>query len=103
MNLTRRKPAISGGKDSIHFPLMECWNPIAKTAIFIAEVDKNRISCRVPLDILCARFGGSIDEPMRAVESNRTALHAAARARIEKGEIDADDSVLLGESDFPAE
>ena len=100
MQMTRRKQARDGGDKSIRFPLMECWSPITKTAIFVAEIGKERLSCRVPLSILCGRFAGSADDPMQAVKEHRLALHAAAVRRIEQGDIDSDETIVLREEDF---
>ena len=100
MYLTRRNQAHDGGDGSVHFPLLECWSPMTETAIFIAEVDKKRLSCRIPLAILCGRFDGCADKPMQTVEEHRAALHRAATRRIARGDIDSDDTILLRDSDF---
>lgn len=102
MQLTRRKQAHDGRDKSIRFPLMECWSPITETAIFVAEIGKERVSCRVPLAILCSRFAASPDNPMEAVKEHRVVLHEAATRRIERGDIDSDDTIVLRASDFSA-
>jgi len=75
--------------------LLECWNPLAKLALIAIEVDKRRVTCRIPLAVLEEKFSVSIEEPMLAVAQNREALHAAARKLIEDGEFEEDGSILI--------
>ena len=87
-------------KSNISFPILECWNPLANVAIFAAEVNKQRVSCRVSLDIPQSRFSASSEEPMEAVFANRAELRAVARKLIESGSYEEDGSILLRDEDF---
>jgi len=84
----------------ILFPRLECWNNITKVATVAAEVNKNRVLCRISLEILREKFGALEDEPMRYIAQHRTAIEDAARKLIEKEVYEKDGSVLIRASDL---
>ncbi len=99
MLLTRHQTPISG--DSvISFPKLECWNAKTKVATVAADVDKRRVLCRIPLELLRDRFGASTEEPMRTVTAHRLEIQAAARKLIENEDFEEDGSVLIGDRDI---
>ena len=95
MQLSRRRTSTDGD-NVISFPRLECWNPMTKVATIAAEVNKQRILCRVSLDVLRKKFKASADAPMDAVADNRAALQAAARKLIEAKAFQEDGSVVIG-------
>ena len=98
MQLSRRR-AASDGDDVISFPRLECWNPMTKVATIAAEVNKQRILCRISLDVLRKKFKASAEAPMEAVADNRVALQAAARKLIEAKAFEEDGSIVIRQRD----
>ncbi len=94
MQLSRRR-APTSGDNTVHFPRLECWNPLTKVATIAAEVNKQRILCRISLDVLRKKFKASVEAPMDAVADNRTALQAAARKLIEAKAFEDDGSIRI--------
>ena len=94
MNISRRITPISDNPD-ITFPLLESWNPMTRVATIAAQVDKNRVLCRIPMDVLKKIFDADVNEPMRAVTENRAELQAKARFLIENKLFEEDGSVTL--------
>lgn len=92
-----RKPTGSNG---ISFPTQECWNPITKVATIAADVNTERVSCRISIETLQNRFNASPDEPLEALKENRLALESAARKLIEKEAFEEDGSILIHENDI---
>ena len=84
----------------ILFPRLECWNTTTKVATVAADVDKNRVLCRISLEILRDKFDASEKEPMQSVAQHRTAIQEAARILIENGAYEEDGSVLIRACDF---
>jgi len=84
----------------ISFPRLECWNTTTKVATIAADVDKNRVLCRISLEILRDQFGASEEEPMQFVAQHRAAIQEAARTLIENGVFEEDGSVLIRACDF---
>lgn len=84
----------------ISFPLLECWNPLAKVALIAADVDKRRVTCRISLEVLEEKFVVSAEEPMLAVSNNRAQLQAIARKLIESGQFEEDGSILIRSENF---
>ena len=99
MQLTAKR---STGRSTGHisFPLLECWNPLAELALLVAEVDKQRVTCRVSLAVLKENFVVSAEDPMLAVAENRATLQAVARKLIERGAFENDGSILIRSKDF---
>jgi hypothetical protein len=94
MQLSRRR-APTSGDDTVHFPRLECWNPMTKVATIAAEINKQRILCRISLDVLRKKYKASVEAPMDAVADNRAALQAAARKLIEAKAFEEDGSIRI--------
>jgi hypothetical protein len=84
----------------ISFPRLECWNTTTNVATVAADVDKNRVLCRISLEILRGQFGASEEEPMQFVAQHRVAIQEAARTLIENGVFEDDGSVVIRACDF---
>jgi len=96
-----KRPKISDSDETeISFPLLECWNPMTKTATIAAEVNKKRVLCRISMDVLAKRFRAQPDEPMQAVSENRSTIRAAARVLIEKEAFEEDGSIVIRQRDL---
>jgi len=94
MRLTRHRTPTSN-ETEISFPLLECWNPLTKVATIAAEVNKQRVLCRVSFEVLRKKFQASAEEPMRAVAENRAVLRASAKRLIEQKAFEEDGSIVL--------
>lgn len=99
MQLTSHRTSRPG-EEGIHFPKMECWNPVTRVATVAANVDKQRVLCRVSLDALSNRFGASEEPPMGVVARHRLAIQDAARTLIERGAYEEDGSVIIRQQDL---
>ena len=84
----------------ILFPRLECWNTTTKVATVAADVDKNRVLCRISLKILRDQFGALDETPMLSVAQHRTAIQEAARTLIENGIYEEDGSVNIRACDL---
>jgi len=84
----------------ISFPRLESWNTSTKVATIAANVDKNRVLCRISLEILRDKFGASEKEPMQSVVKHRTAIQEVVRTLIENRGYEEDGSILIRASDF---
>lgn len=73
---------------------------MTKTATIAAEKNKNRVLCRISMDILRDKFGASEEEPMRSVTQHRFAIEEAARKLIENEVYEKDGSVLIRACDL---
>lgn len=73
---------------------------MTKVATIAAEVNAERVSCRVSMKTLEKRFNASPEEPLQALKDNRSALEAAARKLIEKEAFEEDGSILIHECDL---
>ena len=73
---------------------------MTQVATIAAEVNKNRVLCRISLKLLQARFGASPDAPMQAVAENRAAIQAAAQNVIEREAYEDDGSVVIRAKDI---
>jgi hypothetical protein len=69
-------------------------------ATIAANVNKKRVLCRVPLDIMRDKFGASEEEPMRSVARYRKAIEEAARKLIQDEVYEEDGSILIRTSDL---
>lgn len=96
------KSKASTGETEIHFPMLECWNPQTKVASIAAQVNKERVMCRIALRELKERFGASDDQPMLAVVENRRVIERSARRMIEAKAFEEDGSILLRSQDIVA-
>lgn len=93
---TRKKPEDG----SITFPLLQCWNPQTKVATIAAEVSHRRVSCRIALSVLKAKFQARDNEPMKSVTEHREEIENAARKLIENKSFEEDGSILIRQSDI---
>ena len=84
----------------ISFPRLESWNTKTKMATIAAIVDKNRIFCRISLEILISKFGASEEEPMKSVVQHRAVIQEVAKKLIENEAYEKDGSVLIRVRDF---
>ena len=84
----------------VTFPLLECWNPLTKVATLAAEVNKDRVMCRISFDVLRKKFRASKDDPMRAVAENRASIRAAAKRLIEERAFEDDGSIVVRAADI---
>ena len=86
----------SASKDAvIYFPRLECWNSEAKLATIAAQVNKQRVLCRISQKTLTDRFGASRDTPMQSVAQHRIAIQEAAKTLIENNSFEEDGSILI--------
>ena len=99
----RSKTTPGNGETEIRFPLLECWNPLTKVATIAAEVNRERVPCRIAFSDLEARFGATEDQPMQAVVDNRAILERGARRRLEAKAFEEDGSILLRAEDLLAD
>ena len=93
----RRKKPEDG---SITFPLLQCWNPQTRVATIAAQVSHERVSCRIALTVLKARFSVLEKEPMKSVTMYRKEIEAAARKLIEMKSFEDDGSILIRNTDI---
>lgn len=68
---------------------------MTRVATVAAEVSKNRVLCRISLEVLIDKFGTSEEEPMQFVAEHRAAIQEAARTLIENKIYEEDGSVLI--------
>jgi|GEM_PF-636800 len=97
--MSRYQTSASKGT-AISFPKLECWNPITKVATIAAEVDKERVLCRISLETLIKKFGASAEEPMRSVAQHRPMIQDAARKLLDNQVFEEDGSILIRARDF---
>ena len=69
-------------------------------ATVAAEVNKNRVLCRISLELLRDKFGVSEEEPMRSVAQHRKAIQEAARKLIENEGYEKDGSIFIRARDL---
>jgi hypothetical protein len=99
MILTPHKTAAS--RDAgIFFPRLECWNSVAKMATIAAQVNKQRVLCRISHETLKEKFGASNEKPMLSVAQHRVAIQEAARVLIENKVYEEDGSILIQPRDL---
>jgi len=84
----------------IIFPRLESWNPLTEVATVAANVNKQRVLCRISLSILRDKFGVQDEAPMRYVARHRTVIQNAARRLIENGTYEDDGSVVIRAQDL---
>ena len=99
MHTYRRITPISDNPD-ISFNMRDSWNPMTRVATMAADVDQNRVLCRIPMEVLQIIFNADINEPMLAVAENRLALQAKAKTLIRNKQFEEDGSVMLQLENF---
>lgn len=90
---------MSGDAGNI-FPRLESWNGVAKVATIAAQVNKQRVLCRISQKTLSDKFGASIERPMQSVAKHRVAIQEAARKLIENKAYEEDGSILIQARDL---
>lgn len=93
---TRKKPEDG----SITFPMLQCWNPQTKVATIAAQVSQRRVSCRIALTVLKAKFQAEESDPMKSVTEHRKEIETAARKLIEEKSFEDDGSILIRKTDI---
>jgi hypothetical protein len=101
MQLTHRRISTPGDT-GILFPRLESWNNMTEMATVAANVNKERVLCRIPMEILKDKFGASEEDPMRSIAQHRAAIQEAARKLIENELYEEDGSILIHSRDFEA-
>jgi len=84
----------------ILFPTRECWNPVTEVVTVAAQANKQRVLCRVSLQILTDKFGAQNEAPLPYVARHRAAIQDAARRLIESGAYEPDGSVVIRAQDL---
>ena len=82
-------------KTGITFPKLESWNPMTNVATIAADVDKQRVLCRISLKVLQKKFNASSDNPMKSVVEHRSRLQECAKVLIEEEKFEEDGSILI--------
>lgn len=100
MKLSGYAPRTSAD-GNIHFPILECWNPVTKCVSIAADVSGRRVLCRIPESVLKKRFKAAEGGPTAQVTANRAAIEAAATSVIQRKAYAADGNVDLKLEDFP--
>ncbi len=99
MQLSPRRTSAPA-PDGIIFPKLESWNPLTEVATVAANVNKQRVLCRISLSILKDKFGVQDEAPMGYVARHRTVIQNAARRLIENGTYEEDGSVVIRAQDL---
>ena len=73
---------------------------MTKVATVAGEVNKQRVLCRISLEVLRSKLGASAEEPMKSVAQHRLAIQEAARKLIESVAYEEDGSVLIRACDL---
>ncbi len=84
----------------IHFPILECWNPVTKCVSIAADVNGRRVLCRIPETVLKKRFDAADGGPTAQVSANRRVIEAAATGLIQRKAFAADGNVDIRLEDF---
>jgi hypothetical protein len=69
-------------------------------ATIAAQVNKQRVLCRISQKTLRNIFGASKEEPIQSVARHRIAIQEAAKTLIESNNFEADGSILILERDL---
>ena len=99
MKLSAHAPRANAD-GSIHFPILECWNPVTRCVSIAADVNGRRVLCRIHEAVLKKRFRGASGDATAQVVANRPAIEAAATVLIQRKRFAADGHVDLKLEDF---
>jgi hypothetical protein len=94
----KNKKKISDG--AISFPDLQCWNPITLVATIVAEINGERINCRIKVSELKKTFSINTDDPMQSITTNRKDLETVARRLIEQSRFEKDGSIKINSLDL---
>lgn len=81
--------------DGITFPRLESWNGDAKCATIAAQVNRQRVLCRISHKTLQEKFGASDEDPMKFLARHRSVIERAIRLLIENNDYEEDGSILI--------
>ena len=95
-NRTPGKPE----KDSLSFPALHSLNPVTNVATIVAQLEGERILCRVKIDDLRRKYRVSQGDPMQIVKDNQSEIENASRKLIENGKFISDGSVMISYKDL---
>jgi hypothetical protein len=84
----------------LYFPRLESWNPVSKTGTVAVQVNKKRVLCRISFELLQKKFRATVENPLQAMKDNRTAIEAAIQKLVEKGNYQADGSIIIRAADL---
>ncbi len=88
-----------GGNGSITFPNLQCWNPETKVVTFIAEIDGERIDCKIKVSEL-NKYPEFSNDPLISIRLNKISLESIARLKIENGKFNKNGSIQINHSDL---
>ena len=83
------------GDGSISFPDLQCWNPQTSVATIIAEINGERINCRIKISELKKKFPLVADDPMKSITKHRKEIVKVSKIIIEKNRFEKDGSIKI--------
>ena len=95
--MNRSKKSDDG---NISFPAMQCWDPSKEIATIAAQLNGERILCRIPMIVLKKKFHIFAEEPIKVIIEHRAKIEAAARKLIEEKAFEEDGSVNIQYKDL---
>ncbi|MGH8596027.1 MAG: DUF1488 family protein [Gammaproteobacteria bacterium] len=84
----------------IHFPILECWNPMTKCVSIAADVSGRRVLCRIAETVIKKRYAAQDGAPTAVVAANRREIEAAATGLIQRKAFAADGMIDIRFEDF---
>jgi hypothetical protein len=99
MRFTRNKNK-SKAENKITFPLLQCWNPMTNVVTIAAQVNGERVLCKISSKFLHAVFPKSAKDPMDIVTANRSRIENAARKLIQNNSFDKDGYIIIDSADL---
>ncbi len=95
----QNKSSNSAGS-KISFPKLESWNPLHEVATIAIEVDKKRVLCRIPKEVLRLVCSDKALDPMNILKDNRALFESKAVKLIEDKSFEEDGSIKISKADF---
>jgi hypothetical protein len=92
----KKKP----GDGTITFPDLQCWNPQTLVATIIAEIDGDRINCRIKVSDMKKAFSIDDENPMKSITQNRKYLEKVSKRLIEQNRFEKDGSIKINSLDL---
>lgn len=99
MRFSRNKNKAKIG-NVISFPLLQCWNPLTHFVTIAAQVNGQRVLCKISSKNLHAAFPKSTNDPMGIVKANRSRIEDAARKLILSNSFDKDGFIIIKTADL---
>lgn len=99
MKLTRNKNTAKT-ENKITFPLLQCWNPMTSVVTIAAQVNGERVLCKISSEILHAVFPKTAKDTMGIVTANRSQIESAARTLIQNNSFNADGFIIINSTDL---